>query len=443
MINPSKGGAYQKRPPTRMTRYSAGTPTPEDISSTIKRLETGHVERWARLIPQMLRDAHVRATYDTLLAPLASAELVFDAQTAEQEEDAKVLGELWSWMRRPAETLAEIAHGHGLGWSILEKDWARRGGLWYVREMVPVEAVDTRLTDEYEWEVRTWPTESGARPVWLSTNTDPSKWLVHNPQQVGLAPQMGGLLLACAWPWNFSTWADVWGAEALEREGVGTWLGLLPEGANVDAEELREELETLTTGKVGVLRDGTTVELLESAHKAGEAHTDAIGRYQADITKALLGSTLNTDVGDTGGNRALGESQAEMTIVPRHLKLASSIAGTLTEQWAAHVMALNPMRFNGRTIPPKLSLEVVTEEPAEITQLMADNGAATVDELRQSGGLEPWGDERGGNKPLTPLAKTAPMFNRSESTAWTQALPTRTLRTSTRSPRTQLSALDG
>lgn len=437
MIIPSDADIYRQRPPSRMSRYSYGVPTPEELAGVIERLRSGHVDRYAALTSQMQLDAHVRSTYGTLLAPIGSAKLVFDGgDTPEGKRDAEVLSRVWDEVRRPADLLMGLAHAHGVGWSIHEMRWARVRGLWMTPELVLVDTADTRLTASYGWEVQTWPEDASGRVVdeWLSTEATPARWLVHNPTQVGLPAQMGGLLLTCAWDWLFGRWATVWGAEAMEREGIGMWLGSLPQDAGPDAADaLRAELEQMTAGKVGVARDGTTIQLLESGRPAGEAHRAAQDRYESRITKALLGSTLNVEVGSTGGNRALGESQAAMTIVPRHLLMASSIVETLREQWASAVMALNPVAFDGRRQPPVMELQVVTEAPPVITPDAVATGVVTKNELRRSCGLE----ERDGlDVYVTPLAKTSPGAAGMLS-GWTRS---RTLRTSTRSPLTTLSA---
>ena len=59
----------------------------------------------------------------------------------------------------------------------------------------------------------------------------------------------------------------------------------------------------------GMNDGGSSIEITESAQRPGDAWSAAIQDWNDQITKVKLGSTLNTEVGDTGGNRSLGESQ--------------------------------------------------------------------------------------------------------------------------------------
>lgn len=119
-------------------------------------------------------------------------------------------------------------------------------------------------------------------------------------------------------------------------------------------------------------------------------------RSDADISKAVLGSTLNVEVGDTGGNRALGESQSDTTIAPRWARSSALLANTIERQLFQPFLELNRHHFGGHVLVPSLLFHITDVDP-EVDQLLVDKGACTYDELRRSRKLEPWGKEKGGD----------------------------------------------
>jgi hypothetical protein len=227
----------------------------------------------------------------------------------------------------------------------------------------------------------------------------------------GLQANVAGLLMACAWPWLEKRWLSVFEQESLERFGSPLVYGsMAPNAPDPARDAFFAGLQNLSSDHVAVIEQDQTIEILQATVNPGETYGQAIGRRNNEITKAILGSTLNVEVGDTGGNRALGESQAETTILPRLRAIAASAEAAIRATWLRPLLAFNAATFGGRVPPlPHVEFVLSTEMPPIITQLHVDAGVVKANELRASAGLDPLDGEEG-ERFVQPLAKVQPSF---------------------------------
>jgi phage gp29-like protein len=382
--------------------------TPDRVLSYVKAARRGELENLQDLLSYILEtDSHVRSVYETLLRNVVGAPLMFD-----EGPSADFLRESVSRLPNYEDAMMHIAHAHGVSITVLEKEWGRVAGTTRVVRMHPIDPRDVKFDADWVPMVRTHA--DGQR--WVRVDEEPLRWLVHAPGSVGLRPQMAGILIPCVLPWVFKKFATVYSVQTLERFAQPLLVMMLNEGATEDTiDNALNSLEDITASSSGVISGDGKLEVINaSSGQAGEAHRKYIREFEEQITKGILGSDLNVSVGTTGGNRALGESQAETTILPRVRSMADSIAETLAEQWFAHELELNAHRF-GSLVPEvaKPFFELLQDDPPEVDQLTVDAGAVTVNELRQSRGLEAWEGEAG-NRIVTPVAKTAPSFSKPE-----------------------------
>ncbi len=411
---PPVGRITVQRSPKRIRRERIEGISAERISAILHDLEDGKFEYWGDLSEYMLRqDPHLRSVYDTLTRGVASAELrwhpgVTEGPLAElAERAAEHMRQATDRARRLTDTISHLIHGHCVGVAVAEHDWDRADGAWWSQLQRPVMTRDVRINAEWHATVRTFA-ESRYQGRRVDTADEPYRWLVHAPRQAGIAPQLSGLLLTCVWPWFLKKEAMVDGAQAIERLAQPFIYGVLPENADekvVDA--LIHALENLAAGQSAAVRGETTLQTLDAnSTNAGQAH-ERFTKYQDDqLTKALLGSTLNVDVGSTGGNRALGESQADTTILPRLLGIAQQIQDTLMAQWARPALHFNAHLFGGRMPPlPRPELVLEQDAPPVVDDLIVSVGAVSENEIRQSRGLD---EIEGGDRRISPVAKTQP-----------------------------------
>jgi hypothetical protein len=208
------------------------------------------------------------------------------------------------------------------------------------------------------------------------------------------------------------SWITKFWLSGAEVAGNPRLVGRLPDqAASADvADALYQALNDLSADGVGVLKGESNIEVLRvEAQGSGSVWETLIKRCDAAISKAVLGSTINVEVGEGGGNRALAESQGDITITPRLQRSARLVCNTIERDLFGPFLEFNRHRYGGLVPVPSMNL-VLYEAQAEIDQLAVASGVVRVDELRQSRGLEPLGENAGGNEMIRPAASAPAAF---------------------------------
>jgi phage gp29-like protein len=405
---------FAASPRTRSRNRVVGI-TPEQLASALDRARMGEFELLADVFEQMLTtDPHVRSVTDTALRSISGSEMRFrpadDARDAVlAQAAADFAADSFARVQRMELTISNTIMAALVGLAVAEHDWQRDGREVHSVAQHWVQPRDLRISDAWTPLVRTYPRNEGGVQTgweWLSVEEEPARWLVHVFAQPGLTSNVAGLLWPCAWPWLWKRIAEVWGMEALERFASPLIYGRMEPNANdVARTAFFNGLQQLSADHVAVIEQDQSIEIVQPTTNPQDTYDTAIARYNAEITKAILGSTLNVEVGSTGGNRALGESQAETTILPRLRAIAASAESAIRATWLQPLIAFNAVSFGGR-IPPTPHVEFVleTETPPVITQLHVDAGVVRKNELRLAAGLDPL-DGPEGERFVQPLAK--------------------------------------
>lgn len=117
------------------------------------------------------------------------------------------------------------------------------------------------------------------------------------------------ILSRCFWPWTFKHSSEKWKIQFLEKFATVWAIGKLPRGKeNPEYVALLDSLDEMINSGVAVIPDDGSVELKEPAGKGSTADmfSNNVKEYNAEISKAIMTVTLLTEVGSSGGNRALG-----------------------------------------------------------------------------------------------------------------------------------------
>ena len=421
---PSYGKITRKASPRRWTSNTFGAIEPPRLHSILKRAEQGDLELYADLCSFILTtDPDVRSKWETRVTPVAGSDFVVEPgwlpegaspqMVAAAEKAAAFCEQQLKNTPGIADRFSDLLNeGNGVCVGVLEHRWRVRGGIVStVPEWVP--ARDLRFCDDWAVHARTYPQDGGVE--WIDLSTQPRKFIVHQPRNTTARPSQTGALMAIMWPWLIKRWIEKYGVAGFERLANGLLIGITGPNTGADARDaLHENLENATAAGVGVVEsvDGTSalpIHLLEPTHNPGLTAVEVIKHYEDLISKALLGSGLNVEVQSTGGNRALGESQFDTTILPRLVADARRLAETVSRDWLAPLVAFNTHLWGGITPPtPTLRFELVADDGPEtaIDELAVNSLAVTKDELRKSRGLPEWGPERGGDVIVTPVAKS-------------------------------------
>jgi hypothetical protein len=112
------------------------------------------------------------------------------------------------------------------------------------------------------------------------------------------------------------------------------------------------------------------------------------------MSKRILGSTLNVQIGDTGGAYAAADSQAATTILPRQMIDAEQLWLTIQRDFFRWIRDYNPHLFPPNT-PLPTGHSILAEERVQVDELAVRAKCVSNDELRTSRQLPEWGGARG------------------------------------------------
>ena len=455
VLSPQVGRIVSKPSVYRWNPYEGFTDLPfERVVSILKSAEGGDTERWADLTRRMLSsDDHLCSAYETRLNAVAGAKWKLTpgeskpelAELAKRAADdcERVLKALPSFRR----SMRDLLDGIGVGWSIAEIIWESRGDEWVPADLIWIHPRRFRFDEyftPYLWDdglagidasERGQPmsTTRGAAGMQLTAN----KYVIHIPRVLPNYPTSSGLLLACVRPWWTKLWAQKFQLSGAELAGNPRYMATAPQASPANVfEELLDNLNQLSADGIAAFREGTQVQVQAPLAQGAGGVWDSIRQHcDAAFSKAILGSTLNVEIGAGGGNRAAAESQADMTILPRVMADSVSLWETLARDLMRPYLVFNRHRYGG-IIPPIPHGEMIMHEPrAEIDELIVRKGGVTLNELRQSRNLEPL--PQGGDQLIPAEAVSAPVqspFELTESVASEEAPAASPLRESEMRP---------
>lgn len=386
-----------------------------DVVGALRAAELGQTERLVDLSRRMLgSDAHLMSVYETRINAVAGARWQLQpgrakaGQEAIAERAAEDCTRMLEDLGNTERLFADILDAWWTHLSVHEIVWQHRGDM-----IVPVDLVwmhprrfrwspdySPLLYDDgqavgYAWAKAEGRVDASGWGVTLA----PGKYLVHVPRPLPNYPPTSGLCVSVLRSW----WRKMWAVRSwLAGAGIAgnpRAIGKYPSNGT-DAQmrnDLQSALDKLSaTGSVSISSDAEINIVPPSTQGADGVWGAQVRECDAGMSKAILGSTLNVDVGDTGGNRALGESQYDVTIVPRLRRDARSMWSTLEAQLLRPYLYLNAHRYGGQMPPLPVGESIVVEGEVEVDDLVVSSGKVTVNQLLTSRGLDPLPADQGG-----------------------------------------------
>ena len=172
------------------------------------------------------------------------------------------------------------------------------------------------------------------------------KWLLARHMARADNPYGMALFSSCFWPYTFKHHGLKWFAKFIERYGIPTPVGKLPQGAtDKQRRELIAALQQLIEDKVLVVPPEALVELLETKGSSHSVHPQLINLCNREMSKALTSQTLSTETQETGA-RAASETHRERQQEGQESD-REMVAATLTQlcQW------ITDLNFPGAAAP--------------------------------------------------------------------------------------------
>lgn len=260
------------------------------------------------------------------------------------------------------------------GFAVSEVVWARSGNRI---KPIKIKSIDQRrFAFDTNWKPRLLTWTAMVEGVELPER----KFIVHRVGVKGENPYGLGLGSRLFWPVLFKREGITFWLHFLEKFAGPTIVGKSPIGSL--PEEQRKLLNTLTAARTAsaiVVPIGTDAEFLEASRSGSVTYEQFLNYWDRQISIATTGETLTTQVGDAGGNRALGEVHQEM------LELLADgdgdlLSGSLTEQLLQWIIDYN---LPGAAVP-----KIWRERPknqkaaAETKKSQAEASEATAKAIR-------------------------------------------------------------
>ena len=185
-------------------------------------------------------------------------------------------------------------------------------------------------------------------------------------------------------PYGLGLGTRLFWAVLFKREGVAFWLHFLEKFAGPtvvgktpygilteDQRKLMRSLESVRTSSAITVPIGTDIEFLEATRSGSVTYEQWLAYWDRQISICVTGETLTTQVGESGGNRALGEVHQEMLDLLVDSD-GDALADTLREQLLEWIVGYN---LPGAAVP-YVSRQRPKNEKAEAETRQVKAGAA-------------------------------------------------------------------
>jgi len=260
------------------------------------------------------------------------------------------------------------------GFSVAEIVWERDGALIRPRSLVAHD--QRRFAFDHDWNLRllTWSSMREGIPL------PDRKFVVHRVGVRGNNPYGLGLGTRLFWPVLFKREGITFWLHFLEKFAGPTVIGKTPYGTLSDEQNrLLNTLSSIRTSSAVTVPIGTDVEFLEASRGGSVSYEQFLAYWDRQISICTTGETLTTQVGDSGGNRALGEVHQEQLDVLADSD-ADLLSDTLRQQLVRWIVEYN---LPGAALPSVWRVRPKNElAEAETREKKASSAEATDRAIR-------------------------------------------------------------
>ena len=349
-----------------LSEHPAQGLTPGRLGALLRQAEVGDARDYLELAEEMEeKNLHYLAVLGTRKRQTAQLDVRVEPvdDSAEAKRDADLVKD-WVDSEPLEDELIEVLDAIGKGYSVTEIMWDMTERQWVPMRL---EFRDPRWFEFDDIDGRTLhlrDLDNNRAPL------APFKFVVHRFQAKSGLPIRGGFARMVAWFYLFANFAVKDWVQFIETYGQPTRIGKYPPNASAeDRAVLLRALTNLGADAAAMIPESMLVELVETKQTGGSgtssAHGSLLAYIDALISKAILGQTLTTEVGDSG-SRALGDVHDE---VRRDIERSDAFAlgQTLTRDIAVPMVKLNHgerKRYPKITIGREETLDVVRTSDA-------------------------------------------------------------------------------
>jgi phage gp29-like protein len=387
---------------------SAGL-TPLRLTQILQQAEFGDPYLYLELAEEMEeKDLHYLAVLGTRKNAVSQLDLVVRAASSSAEDQraaAMVREMIIDGPLQLDSTLFDILDAVGKGFSATEIMWDRSGREWFPAELkwrdprwfvfdwisgeqmlvrtlkgegepIPVTTGTTprHFGGEQGLTPRSWQSTMGFQP--MTAPLAPFKFIVHFAKAKAGLPVRGGLARAAGWSYLFKNYVLKDWVTFTEVFGQPLRVGKYHPGASEqDKQALLQAVSNIGTDSAAIIPESMLIEFTE-AHQtsSAELYQRFCEYLDAQVSKAVLGQTLTTEMPRSGGSRAAAQVH---DAVRRDILNADArrLAATLNRDLIRPIVDLN---VGPQARYPKLELGMPDDSDvkvfAEIVAMLADRG---------------------------------------------------------------------
>jgi phage gp29-like protein len=251
-------------------------------------------------LQELLNDSHLESVWSVRCAAASGAEwfMASGDEGGRGQAAADAFAEELKDMDVPR-IIEEMMDAVAYGYSPLEILWAKNENRWGIRNIVGNPPNWFEFNQENRLVLKTRIGGSEELPV------NRILLVQHRPSYAN--PYGVKIFSKCFWPVTFKKNGFRWWTVFVEKYGGAFMYGKYPPNADAKfKEELHSALEKMIANAVAIIPEGSEIVMASASEKkgSGEVHAAYIQMANAEISKAVLGQTLTTEIGDTGSYAA-------------------------------------------------------------------------------------------------------------------------------------------
>lgn len=266
---------------------------------------------------ELTTDSHLFSVMGSRRSGVRSQEWAIDRGSAKTRQ-SKIIEDLFKTKIKPFDLMGSILDAPFYGYAVMEVVWEHRDGL-----ILPAKVVS---------KPKEWFAFDPSGELLIKSKKAPQgeavpqyKFLVARNQASYENPYGEKILSRCFWPVVFKKGGIKFWVTFAEKYGMPFLIGKTPRNADKkETEALADQLEVMVQDAIAVIPDDSSVEIKEASGKASSAdvYEKMATFFNAEISKAVLGQTLTTEVGKAGSYAASQthqEVRGDLIIEDKHL----------------------------------------------------------------------------------------------------------------------------
>lgn len=286
-------GKYDK-----YSSYPSEALTPQKLAAIFKEADNGNVQRQMELFEEMEgKDTHLFSELQTRKNAVTGID--FEILPYSDDHQDKKICEYITNMLYQIEDIEDVfmdlLDAIGKGFSMSEIMWGYDGNL-----IVP-EHIKSREQKKFLWDdddVLKVITDANPMGIVVPEN----KFIMHRYKARSGHPSKAGVIRVCSWMYLFKNYDVKDWVAFCEVYGMPLRLGKYSPGASSeDKASLMQAIFSLGADAAGIIPDGTSIEFIESNKQSSVSVFESLANFcNKEMSKAILGQTLTTDIGDSG-----------------------------------------------------------------------------------------------------------------------------------------------